>query len=94
MIKLEFRNLLKEFLEASNTVEIEEDVIKNSDVISDDVKKELMATLAKNEKFAKKSTGIPQPLKVNHKKAIKETLEKNPVKVNSKKIIKEEDLER
>ena len=99
MVKLDFRNLLREFLETSDMITVEEDVIRNSDTISDDVKKELLDTLARTEKYAKSNTGIPKSLKVNHKKAIKETLEKNSVKMDSKteeviKENKEEDIER
>ncbi len=94
-IKLEFRNLFKEFLASSNAVEIEEDIIKNSDTISEGTRKELMAALSKTQKLEKTYSGIPVPTRVNHKKAIQETLEQNPVKINSKtgKIVEEKEDE-
>ena len=93
-IKLDFKGLFKEFINTS-TVTIGEDVIQNSDTISDEVKKELMDILKRTENFAENNTGIPKSLKVNHKKAIKETLEQNPIKVDPKtgEIIKKQDEE-
>lgn len=97
-IKLDFKNLFKEFLQGSDIVTIEEDAIQNFDTISEDEKRELMSALERVEKIAEKSTGIPKSIKkVNHKQAIQKTLDQNPIKVDSKtkNVIEEkEDIER
>jgi uncharacterized membrane protein YkoI len=87
-VKLDFRGLLKAFL-ASDVIENPvEDIIKNSNEITEQEKKELLKTLADNEKIAEKSTGIPKVrtsrLKVDSKEAINKTLKENPIKVDSK----------
>lgn len=96
IVKLDFKELFKQFLASEPLDNIAEDVINNSEEITEQERKELIASLKRNEKLAEQSTGIPKLVKVNHKRAIKETLEKNPVRIDAKtgEVIKEKDDER
>jgi hypothetical protein len=87
-VKLDFRGLLKTFLTSDAIENPVEDIIKNSNEITEQEKKELLKTLADNKKIEEKSTGIPKArasrLKVDPKEAINKTLKENPIKIDSK----------
>ncbi len=95
IVKLDFKELFKQFLASEPSDNAVEDIINNSENITEQERKELIASLKRNEKLAEQSTGIPKLIKTNRKRAI-ETLEKNSVRIDAKtgEVIKQKDDER
>ena len=97
LVKLDFKGLWKAFVASDPIDNRGEDIISNSNKITEQERKELLAALKRNEKLEEKSTGIPTykttRLEVNPRRSIQNVLEENPVKLNSQasKSIKQKD---
>lgn len=97
LVKLDFKGLWQAFVATDPIDSRGEDIISNSDKITEQERKELLATLKRNEKLEERSTGIPAykatRLEVNSRRSIQKALEENPVKLKSEssKEIKQKD---